>query len=58
MVDGEARIYMRADYEPHFPVPFEKLKTTDHNDATITRVRQERTDTTQHGRGFRGRERQ
>jgi hypothetical protein len=23
MVDGEARIYMGADYVPQFPVPFE-----------------------------------
>jgi hypothetical protein len=45
MVDGEARKYMGADYEPEFPVPFENLQTTDEIDAIITRYRQGRTDT-------------
>jgi hypothetical protein len=45
MVDGEARKYMGATYEPEFPVPFENLKSTDEIDATITRVGQDRTDT-------------
>jgi hypothetical protein len=26
MVDGEARKYIKADYEPQLPVPFEKFK--------------------------------
>ncbi len=32
MIDGEARKYMGADYEPEFPVPFEELKSTDKTD--------------------------
>ncbi len=44
MVDGEARKYMKADYEPQLQVPFENLKTTDEIDAIITRYRQGRTD--------------
>lgn len=45
MVEGEARKYMGATYEPQFPVPFEELKSTDEIDAIITRYRQGRTDT-------------
>jgi hypothetical protein len=44
MVDGEARKYMKADYEPQLSVPFENLKTTDEIDDIITRYRQGRTD--------------
>ena len=44
MVDGEARKYMKADYEPSFPVSFENLKSTDEIDALITRYRQGRED--------------
>ena len=29
MIDGEARQYLGADYEPQFPVSFEELKSTD-----------------------------
>ena len=44
MIDGEARKYMGATYEPQFPVSFENLKTTDEIDAIISRYRQGRTD--------------
>jgi len=42
MVDGEARQYRGATYEPQFPVSFEKLRNTDEIDALITRYRQGR----------------
>jgi hypothetical protein len=45
IIDGEARKYMKAGYEPQFPVSFENLKTTDEIDAIIERYRQGRTDT-------------
>lgn len=44
MIDGEARKYMKADYEPSFPVPFDELKSTDEIDSLITRYRQGRED--------------
>ena len=44
MVDGEARKYMKADYEPSFPVPFDELKSTDEIDSLITIYRQGRED--------------
>lgn len=44
MVDGEARKYMGATYEPQFPVSFESLQTTEQIDDIITRYRQARTD--------------
>ncbi len=45
IIDGEARKYMKATYEPQFPVSFENLKSTDKIDEIIQRYRQGRTDT-------------
>jgi hypothetical protein len=38
-IHGEARKYMKTDYEPQFPVSFENLKTTNEIDAIIQRYR-------------------
>ena len=44
MIDGEARKYMGATYEPQFPVPFEELKSTDRLETVLKDLYTERTD--------------
>ena len=44
MIDGEARKYMGATYEPQFPVPFEELKSTDRLETVLKDLYKERTD--------------
>ena len=44
MIDGEARKYMGATYEPEFPVPFEELKSTDRLETVLKDLYTERTD--------------
>ena len=46
MVDGEARQYLGATYEPQFETPFENMRTVDEIDDIITRYTQARTDIT------------
>ena len=46
MVDGEARQYLGATYEPQFEKPFENMRTVDEIDDIITRYTQARTDIT------------
>ncbi len=44
IIDGDARKYQKADYEPSFPVSFDELKSTDEIDGLISRYRKGRTD--------------
>ena len=44
MVDGEARQYRGATYEPQFPVSFGELRQIDANDAAINEYQQKQSD--------------
>jgi len=44
MIDGEARKYLGADYEPQFPVSFEDLKSTERLETKLKDLYIERTD--------------
>ena len=44
MIDGEARKYLGADYEPQFPVSFEDLKSTERLETKLKDLYIERTE--------------
>ena len=44
MIDGEARQYLGADYEPQFPVSFEELKSTERLESALKDLYTERID--------------